>query len=457
MSYLPDLRRSLVLAAERQARTESMPRPVGPGGPDGPDGAVPPGRPARRRRRRVALSPPGVRGLPVVLSVLVTVAVAAVALTELAPSAHPTRGPVAPRSVPAPLRGLYDILGVLRRPQTRVDLSGSALRQFLGPSGSRPFPLGTPDTSLIRRAAVTPAGAVYLVPMLPPSPASVAAARRRFPKLYRRLPSRVLRNSIEFRSGLATIGIGGAGCCARAAAIVDGRALSSSGESTSTGSGFASQLLVIVPDGVARVEFMIGASQSYDRAGDVVRHPGVDAFATVHGNVAVAELHRAVGDGAVPMVWFGATDAVIKRIGNPAALGHVPNLPRPGPQTPLTRAAQRNPATPNPVRVTPAVGGPHTSFTASWRNLLNFASYRLEGSGPAGTRSCRGANDLPDALGGAPPGADLRGHVYSQPLHVGQDEHPWCPGTYRISIAVRSFQPDRTAPPFGNATFTVRP
>ena len=108
------------------------------------------------------------------------------------------------------------------------------------------------------------------------------------------------------------------------------------------------------------------------------------------------------------------------------------------------------------MRVTPAVGGTRTTFTAAWRNLLNFAGYQLEGTGPAGTHACRGANDLPGALGGEFPGTDLRGHVYTQPLQVGPDHNPWCSGTYRVSIAVRTFAADRTAPPFGSATFTVR-
>ena len=437
MSYLPDLRRSLVdAAARRRDPAGTHPTPVG----------ARPARPSWRRR--------GLRLAPAALGVLIAVAIAAVALSALRHHSTSARPPASrAAAVPPSLRSLYATLGVLRRPQTFADLHSPELAQWLRRLNGTPTPvafLGTPDVALIRRAAQTPWGPVYLIPELPLTARRRAAVERR---VARSSGARVARQLAAIRrpAGGMFILDGGGGCCSTAAEVRAGEASVGGGGTRPDGASYA-QVVVVVPDGVARVAFAFPASRSYTRTGAIVRHPASTITATVHGNVAWAQVSRLCCD-QVPMIWYAANGKVIKRIGNFRTAGNGPVLPAAGPPTAQSRAAQRDPATPNRVTVLPASGGPHTRFTAWWRNLLSFAGYRMSATGPTGA-GCRGANDLPQALGGEPTGEDLRGRVFLQPLQVGLDHQPYCPGTYHVSVAVR--RGATTYPPFGSATFTVR-
>jgi hypothetical protein len=154
------------------------------------------------------------------------------------------------------------------------------------------------------------------------------------------------------------------------------------------------------------------------------------------------------------MIWYSPAGAVVKRIGNFATINRVIPPPRPGPETPLSRAAERDPSTPNRLWVTPAFGGPHTIFKLHFRVLLNDADYRYR---LAGTR-CPGIT--PNGGDGGGGSLGLRGRVWTDVVDAVSGQ-TWCPGTYRLSATVmdrgRAGMLKRPARPFGTATFTVRP
>ena len=124
----------------------------------------------RPRWRRVRdWSTVGLRAIPVLLAVLVTLAIAVLALTEI--RHHAPKRPVSSAAVSG-RRQLIDILAVLRRPQTKADLG-------LNPA-SLPDPgafVGAPDLSLVRFATVTSWGEkLFFVAFKPPTRQSLAAA-----------------------------------------------------------------------------------------------------------------------------------------------------------------------------------------------------------------------------------------------------------------------------------------
>lgn len=438
MSYLPDLRSSLVQAAERNRTTTVSARlPV-----------------ARRRgwRRRTAA---GLRSTPILLSVLVAVGIATLALAQLGHGGRPVRPSTAPTAVPSQLRPLYDILGVLRRPQTYADLHTAPVVRWLKNEPGRPTAsLGTPDMRLIRRAAVTPAGSVFLIPELPLTPAARARVERRLAAQFGgraagHLASRPLPTGLFVLVGNA----GGAGgsCCVTASQVRSGGVMTSGGEQSPNGPGYTN-IAVVVPDGVAKVAFLVAAGRRYTSSGAIVRWPSKRVLVAVHGNAVGVHLDHPCCS-QVAMIWYAADGSALKRIGNPGVLHRPATLPRPAPETPRSRAAERNPATPNPVSVTPAVGSPQTAFALGWVNLLSFADYRFQITGPPSTTGCTGASGLRARIAPLVSQDNLRGRRISAPL-AGAGPRPLCPGTYRAAVAITA--QGTTYAPFGTATFTVR-
>jgi hypothetical protein len=129
--------------------------------------------------------------------------------------------------------------------------------------------------------------------------------------------------------------------------------------------------------------------------------------------------------------------------------------PRAAPATALSRRAEADPATPNPVTVSPASGGPRTRFKLSFRALLSGGgySYRIEAAGP---RRCQRVAEL--AIDG---GAIMlartpivRGQQVSKTLDT--ERHPLCPGRYRVYVAFADLRPDALPSfPFATVHFTV--
>jgi hypothetical protein len=189
------------------------------------------------------------------------------------------------------------------------------------------------------------------------------------------------------------------------------------------------RFLTVVPDGVAEVQL-----------GRVVM--------PVHDNVAVAQ---ASGNlvGAIPvMFWIGAGGEVVRRIGDLAGSYRSVALSPPGPDTAASRAAERDPSTPNPVSGTPRVGGPYTAFRVHFRVLLNGADYTYTVTG-GGCHSLWGTHGSPD---------DSRGQIWSDTV-VPVTGKSWCRGTYHLSVAAMDTRSRRDAQargkPFGTATFVV--
>lgn len=360
-------------------------------------------RPARRRSSLGAFAAVALSGAAVAVALG-----ALVSLHGRSAASTPNRPP-APAATSSSRRQLIDILGVLRRPQTPADL------RILSQLTNVPVQVGTPDRPLIRYATTTPWGEkLYFVPT-----SAVMGGRR-----------------VEELSVLSSQGGSGG---ARVAEIEAGQEIGTQG-----GAGIrGTRVTVVVPDGVASVKLILPRQPLPGQYGAPIYPHSLAVTTPVHGNVAAVQVGRQSGI-PFPMIWYGADGHVVKRIGNLAGANRVLPTPKPGPETALSRAAERDPSTPNRVWVTPRVGGPHTKFMVHFRVLLNNVdySYRL-----SGTR-CPGITPAGGGGGGAD---DLRGRIWSDGIDAIQGQ-AWCPGTYRLSVAVMG---RANASPFGTATFKV--
>jgi hypothetical protein len=421
------LERELLDAAHRRAVVLDVPD-ASSHEPRGPWPHV--SRPARRRSSLGAFAAVVMAGLAVVVALG-----ALVALHRHEPSSRPA--PAAHHVVPG-RRQLIAILGVLRRPQTKADLS----RRILP---TTPFPLsameGEPDLPLVRFATTAPWGEkLYLVPSRPPTAAELAIAARRFPQIH-------AQNHVHDET-LAVMSAGGGGGGSDAAAIEAGSAMQIEGAGHSfAGGSTKTRFILVVPDGVTRVEFYF-PPQAIPAGGPVYRH-SLAVTVPVNANIAAVEVNRQFAGGEPALIWYGAAGQVIKRIpGTPQF-----PAPRPGPETALSRAAERNPATPNRVWATPATGRSATAFHVQFRLLLNDADYEFRGVGPSapGCQSTFGA-----ITGGGID--DVRGRIFSDTFSPAQGRR-WCPGTYTVTVAAddrgRAGTLHGPPRPFGTATFTV--
>jgi hypothetical protein len=191
-----------------------------------------------------------------------------------------------PAALIASRRGLASILGVLRRPQTKTDLDPAVIHGLnLGV-----FSLAGSAVPRLMRLAIDPpaVGRIYLVPVKPLTQEAIA-------KLPAPLRSRAKRRLALEGHGqrLALLDGTGGGCCDTVASIEAGRAWSSSGPSPNT-------VVLVVPDGVARVTIR-------------VRRP---VTAIVQNNVAVFVVVQPVEDlNMFKMTWYAGSGDVIKRFG----------------------------------------------------------------------------------------------------------------------------------------------
>ena len=382
---------------------------------------------ARLPRPAVSTAVAGLRAIPLAMAVLVTIAIVVFALGEVR---H--RGPhhVTTSAAATSRQQLIDTLGVLRRPQTYADLNSPGIARFLSrysAVGQAPpllMAAGTPDLPLIRRAATTPWGTgVFVIPMKPVTGGSLAALKARYPNFPTSLFGQRRRGE-----GIDLEVDSGGGCCSSAADIKAGHDLTTDGAGRSfAGGSTQTRLILLVSDGVAKVQFVLPRQPSRSSPGSPIYARPLRVTVPVHGNVAAVQVNRECCAGAVPMIWYAADGHVIKRIGNLAAVNRVLSPPKPGPQTAQSRAAERDPSTPNRVWVTPTSGGQHAKYAVHFRLLLSGADYRFEISG---TR----CPQITYAGGGGGGGGygDLRGHVLSYDLDAVRGQ-TWCPGTYHVS------------------------
>ncbi|MGH2895546.1 MAG: hypothetical protein ACRDPM_20085, partial [Solirubrobacteraceae bacterium] len=396
MSYLPELRSSLVAAAERIAE--------------------PPGMNPRRRWLATGLRRwpvTGLRAIPVALGVAVAVAIAVLALTQVRHAPTHAR-PMPTTKQPPGRQALINILGVLRRPQTAADRNSRVLtRNLQGPAHGVGALAVTPDYPLIRRATTTPWGSpVFLVPVKPLPVKAIHAppGSTEYAPLQRRTSE-----------GLMEVDRSGSGGDATASTIEAGHFLGTTGAGRSfAGGSTATRLILVVPDGVARVAFVFPRQADRNDAGAPVYRRSLTVTATVQGNVAAVQVPRECCGSNLPMIWYAPDGHVVKRLGNFREVNRVLPTPKPGPETSQSRAAERDPSTPNHLWVTPAAGGPHAPFTVHFRLLLSDAGYRFTFSGTK-------CPQLTFAGGQGGP-AEIRGRIFSGVLDAVHGQ-TWCPGT----------------------------
>jgi hypothetical protein len=388
------------------------------------------------------------------VAVAVALAVAAIALIA---GGHRQGATTRPTPAPSTAGPLSSILGVLRRPQTAADRAAllepavasyqAALERYRAAEAihavtpkerlilrlrARQLRAARVPDPLARLAAVTPWGEeMILVP-------------------YRAGRSEELCMDFAFVGGMG----GGGGNCGLTAALIEagqGWSLEGAGREFAGGSTGV-RLFIVVPDGVAKVAFVLSRGSGV-AGGPVYRH-SLSVLVPVHNNVAFVQVNRQCCDGRVTR-WYAADGRLIKVTGNPAASNRVTG-PRPSPETPLSRAAERNPSTTNPVHVLPSSGGPSTAFRIQWRVLLSDADYQISATGPNGA-DCRGARDLNPIVGGGV--NDVRGQLYGVTIPGGRGSHGWCPGSYQVSVTLYDLGLagglKHRDQPFGSAAFTV--
>jgi hypothetical protein len=172
-------------------------------------------------------------------------------------------------SWPVEKRALLGELAILRRPQRKGDVTPTLVNGLLRTFGAR----DTFDRALIRRATAASGAQVFLVPV---------------------------KRAAAGGSGLLVAGAGGGGCCASATTIRHGKAWMTSGP--------PNRVLLIVPDGVARVRLTL-------RTGPDRTHPPT-VSGPVHDNVIVLEIPFAAETlSDDPMTWYGPDGRVVKRLG----------------------------------------------------------------------------------------------------------------------------------------------
>jgi hypothetical protein len=435
------LERELVRAARRMGAGEETVSLPGarraPGRGDGTHG-------------RRAVPPRSAGTIAVLLSTAAVIAVVLGAVVALGGHQRPRRPTPAPAAAASTSGAgqLVEILGVLRRPQTAADRSSALGSRF---SNGLLGLAGTPDLALMRYATTTPWGErLYVVPMNPPTTRQIKSFALRFPGARGQL-ARLARPRAETLMVFSAGGFGGAG---DAATIERGGGIGTEGAGRSfAGGSTATRITVVVPDGVAKVQFVFPRQPSPGQPGAPIYSHSLSVVAPVTDNIAAVQVDREVTIAQFPMIWYGPSGQVVKRIGDLAAANRVTRSPKPGPQTPLSLAAERNPSTPNRVWVTPSVGSPDTLFMLHFEVLLNDADYAYRLSGTL----CPGLTVQGGDGGGA---NDLRGRIWSDVVDAvgGQS---WCPGTYHLSATIMDrgrYGPlKHPASPFGTATFTVKP
>jgi hypothetical protein len=339
----------------------------------------------------------------------------------------------------SPSRSLRGILGVLRRPQAAADRNSRVITAFVAFPG-----LGRAVVELggVRLATRLANGVqVFLVP--------------------ERL-SQLTKDQYGLRGDVLGVLLGMDGQPGGAACCLDGAHIQTIGRGGLTAeiTRGAATIVLVLPDGVARVRLLFGRQT---RPGGHVYRAPLTLDIPVHGNVAAATTTaRGVGDGLEPLrvTWYAVDGHVIKAYTNPhlpANPNTVLSRPEPAPPTELSRRAEANPSTPNHVSIQPANGHrdiahgrDHSDYVFSFTILLRRYRYTWSLTGP-NSPTCHSptANQRDPA-----PGPLVRGQTFTAseiPPPAG-----WCPGTYRLAVA--AIAPNgHQYPPFGHATFHVSP
>lgn len=336
-------------------------------------------------------------------------------------------------------QALIDELAPLRRPQTADE---RAFAEKLKPDEAPYYYINeTIDRSLVRYATTTPWGErIYLVPVAPWSPRRINCCGG-----SGHLPP--VEGIVAYSKQDGFLSYSNAARIQRYGSGVDTGTFSH-------GALTSSRSISIVPDGITKVGWTLPRQPGGSEYGwPTYPHVG-HLKITVDGNIAAAESPR-FGQGQVE-IWYAASGHILRRFGSIAAARRVVPVTGPAPETPRSQAAERNPATPNPVSVTPTTGGPNTPFTLHFRALLNNAVYGFRITGT----KCRDVLFASGYHTEGNPAGNLRGDRINAQLVA--HNHALCPGTYRVSVKVNGLGPIGpwegrriAAKPFGAATFTV--
>jgi hypothetical protein len=440
MTVLPQLKSDLTQAAERVLAPAGEQAPKDAGG-DGP-----------AARGRVRWRSGFGSGLVVMAAVIVTVVVAGIALTAFRPG-HPSRAVVGSVNGARSRQQLIGTLVVLRRPQTKADVPPGLLASL---SRNRLLNTGSPDLSLIRYATTTPWGVrLYFVPLKPHRLTGFFMTKSGHHPTKK--TTELLPEALEVINPHALIPYVVAPTSA--ALIRGGNAggFEPAGRRVLGGGTSESRFLYVVPDGVATVKFVLPRDAQPGAAFEPVYAHPLSVSVPVHDNIAAVQIDRQFDKCCTPMIWYAPDGRELKQFGNFHTLNRAVPEPLPGPETPQSRAAERNPSTPNPVWVTPVAGTAHSPFRVHFRVLLSEAEYVTRLTGP----SCPGQHLFGTTPGQTSEASNLRGHIYNSAIAINESEKTWCPGIYHLTVTLISeafsqpFKP--SAKPFGSATFTVQP
>jgi hypothetical protein len=128
--------------------------------------------------------------------------------------------------------------------------------------------------------------------------------------------------------------------------------------------------------------------------------------------------------------------------------------PEPAAPTALSRRAEHNPASPNPVTVTPRTGRPHAAFKLTFRALLNGGGYSYQVEAEGGTACQRVAERAAGgdgvAIGGTP---IVRGQTVTKTFNPPRGG--LCRGRYRIYVAYDNPESQLQNFPFATVRFVV--
>jgi hypothetical protein len=419
--YFDRIEAHLLDAVERQAARRERPWRRRPAADRREPHTANAGGRAAGRRGRIPSLGIVVSTFAVASAAVVSIVVAVVAIVLVG---HGSAGNSAANGPAA--RQLESVLAVLRRPQTPSD------RAF-----TPPHVLPTPR---IRSNGRTHAAAFHAV---------VVPGLERLATI---LPGdeRVFLVAYRVTSPHPRVGIGIVAYLVRpgahpvAVAVASPRTLS--GPLAGAAGRRARELVRIVPDGVARVRWTFSGFHLLGRV-----YPGGTVTARVRGNIAAAKYPAQPpgGSNLSGEAWFAADGRVIKTAAGEIV---VPGtmFSRPAPETPLSRRAERDPSTPNPISIIPAIGTPTTNaFNVYFRVLVNRRAYSTQVTG--GPHVGCAPNYAGDVVAGA-----LRGDLMQFPIQSNPPQkHGFCPGTYRVTVSVLGAH-NRPYRPFGSATFTVR-
>jgi hypothetical protein len=337
-------------------------------------------------------------------------------------------------------RALIAELAPLRRPQTTAE---GAIARTLN-RHERAFELfpGSPHRSLVRYAATTPWDQrLYFVPITP----WTAQQARAHEGKHVHAPPPAEEFAVYSPGADFNLGVGNA---ARIHAGTVGVSFWGPGGPKSG----VTREVQVVPDGVSKVTYVLPRQPQAQFGYPVYPRVGHLTVAA-HGNIVAFQTHRAVGTAST---WYAADGRVLRRFGNAAAAAKVVPVKQAAPETARSRAAERDPSTPNPVSVTEVGSGRTASLKLHFQALLNGADYGFGWSGPR----CPGIT-LPQ---GFTQDVILRGYTVSTTLPLAPNQRG-CAGTYHVSVrvigleSIGSIRPvgrKIIARPFGSATFTVR-